>query len=254
MQKIDVACLPNLRAFAQAFRAKFGVALAVTEGTRSRPRQLQLWNEYQAYLARGSTPPYAALAAVPYTSRHDEVTHGNAVDLGSGIAQLDSVRSIWARTNGPKFGVVCTGINFRPQEPWHFEISTITTAGSSSTPIEEVDMTPEQAKTLDDINWMIGQMKPVLDNLNGANGGTSVQKKLDTALWALTDPTAGLRKMVADVQAKLAAATPGTDLTPILDAIKAIPVGSTATVDLSTVVSAIEANPAAVVALLKSKL
>jgi hypothetical protein len=133
MQRIDERCMPNLLAFARAFALSFpGEKLIVTEGARSRPRQLALWNAYQAYIhGRG---PHAELAAVPYTSKHDEITHGTALDLGNGIGTPTTVRSQWAQVQGHKFGLLCTGASFSPKEYWHYEVATSTTRPSSLNP------------------------------------------------------------------------------------------------------------------------
>jgi hypothetical protein len=88
--------------------------LTVNEGCRTRPRQLDLWNRWKA--GKGY------LAAVPYTSRHDEVKHGNAADLGGpdGEALNAAERSAIVRI-GPTIGVEFTGLEFEPPEPWHVE-------------------------------------------------------------------------------------------------------------------------------------
>lgn len=132
-QTIDSRALPNLLAFARVFYAALGIRLDVTEASRPRPRQKLLWDLWQAYLRRGKRPPWAALAAVPYTSRHDAVTRGNAVDLGSGIQTFATPAHQWAVINGPRYGVRPTGLEFSSPEPWHFDIDTITTAGSTAT-------------------------------------------------------------------------------------------------------------------------
>src|SRR6185312_845329 len=103
-QTIDSRALPRLLAFAKASHAVLGIRLDDTEASRSRPRQLALWNAWQAYLARGKRPPWAALAARPYTSIHDAVKHGNAADFGSGVQTFATPAHQWAAIHGPEYG------------------------------------------------------------------------------------------------------------------------------------------------------
>jgi len=135
-QKIDSRALPNLMRFAKAFYNALGVRLVITEGSRSRPRQTMLWNLWLAYVKRGKRPPWAALAAVPFTSTHDEVKHGNATDLGSGIATFGTKAQMWAAINGPKYGVFPTGLSFVSPEPWHYDIAMSSVAGEIGELIE----------------------------------------------------------------------------------------------------------------------
>lgn len=53
--------------------------LTVNEGRRTRARQRTLRARWEAFLRGGH---YAPLAAVLHLSRHDEVNHSNAADLG----------------------------------------------------------------------------------------------------------------------------------------------------------------------------
>lgn len=59
------------------------------------------------------------------------------------------------------------------------------------------DMTPEQAATLDNIAWTVGQMKPTTDRLPGMNS------TLDNVNWGLLDENVGTRVMVAQILAIL---------------------------------------------------
>lgn len=112
--------------------------MTVNEGRRTRPRQDDLWRRW-----RNGT---GYLAAVPYTSRHDEVRHGNAADLGGpdGEALNLAERAAISRF-GPAIGVHFTGLTFRPVEPWHVEADetpytrrygTTAPAGGTAVPIE----------------------------------------------------------------------------------------------------------------------
>jgi hypothetical protein len=60
-------------------------------------------------------------------------------------------------------------------------------------PQEGDDMTPEQAATLDRIDWMISQIKPNADRL------PDVHRIVDLLAWGVLDPGQGLRAMVAGI-------------------------------------------------------
>ena len=93
--------------------------LTVNEGRRTRARQRTLRQRYEAFLRGG---PWAPLAAVLFTSRHDEVNHGNAADLGGPDGEALNAAEIAAiKKYGPDFGVQFTGLTFSPPEPWHVE-------------------------------------------------------------------------------------------------------------------------------------
>lgn len=97
-------------------------SLSVNEGMRSRPRQSWFWaNRFVLGIA----------VAPPFTSRHDEVTHGNAIDFG--ITMPDgSNRALYADEFTRLHQIVegrggtWTGVNFG--EPWHHEFATRTEA------------------------------------------------------------------------------------------------------------------------------
>lgn len=88
--------------------------LTVNEGRRTRARQKVLRTRFE----NGTGP----LAAVLYTSRHDEVKHGNAADLGGPDGEALNAAEIAAIVKyGPALGVHFTGLTFVPREPWHVE-------------------------------------------------------------------------------------------------------------------------------------
>lgn len=88
--------------------------LTVNEGRRTRPRQLDLWKRWQAGTGY--------LAASPYTSKHDEVTRGNAADLGGPDGEALNAAEVAAiKCLGPTVGVTFAGLTFTPPEPWHVE-------------------------------------------------------------------------------------------------------------------------------------
>lgn len=94
-------------------------SLSVNEGMRSRSRQSLL---YANYLRTGYP-----VAAAPFTSRHDEVLRGNAVDFG--VTNADgSNRALYPDEFARLHEIVqgrggtWTGVNFG--EPWHHEMAT----------------------------------------------------------------------------------------------------------------------------------
>lgn len=100
-----------------------GACLSVNEGVRSRARQKDLRDDWEDYRYRGGA--WAALAAVLYTSSHDE-SKGDAVDFGVTNADgtnraLTMSEHAWVVSRGRKRGLVWTGKDFRPTpESWHF--------------------------------------------------------------------------------------------------------------------------------------
>jgi hypothetical protein len=111
--------------------------MTVNEGRRTRPRQDDLWRRWK----NGT----GYLAAVPYTSRHDEERHGNAADLGGPDGEpLNLAERAAISRLGPAIGVRFTGLTFRPAEPWHVEADetpytrrygTTAPAGGTAVPI-----------------------------------------------------------------------------------------------------------------------
>lgn len=99
--------------------AKNGDRLSANEGMRSRPRQQLLYSNF----LRTGYP----IAAVPYSSRHDEVYHGNAVDVGVTMANgqnraLTPSEFEWMHAQAERRGFTWTGRYFN--EPWHIEGAT----------------------------------------------------------------------------------------------------------------------------------
>jgi len=93
-------------------------------------------------------------------------------------------------------------------------------AGSSSSPIttlpaapapapvqEEEDMTPDQAKKLDETHWMLSQIKPQTDRVS------AVQSKVDELHWGVLDPEQGVRIQLAGIFARVGQGS-GTGITP----------------------------------------
>lgn len=92
--------------------------LSVNEGMRSRARQTYLWvNRFILGI----------VVASPFTSLHDEVRHGNAIDFG--ITMPDGSNRALTAVEFTKLhalvearGGTWTGVNFG--EPWHHEMAT----------------------------------------------------------------------------------------------------------------------------------
>jgi hypothetical protein len=96
--------------FNDAFRARFGKNLGITEAYRSYDRQVYL---YDQYLNNGGN-----LAARPGTSEHG---WAQACDFGTRVDRYGTPEKIWADANGPRFGWSPTGNTFSRKEPWHFD-------------------------------------------------------------------------------------------------------------------------------------
>lgn len=98
-----------------------GDRLSANEARRTRARQQDLYANY----VRTGYP----LAAYPYTSRHDEYTHGNAIDVGvtmkNGVNRaLTEAEFTWMHATAERRGFTWTGRNFAIVEPWHIEGAT----------------------------------------------------------------------------------------------------------------------------------
>jgi len=120
-----------------------GYRVTVNEARRSRADQLSFWNAYRTFVRYGR--PWAAVAAVPYTSKHDS---GLAFDLGGpGGSVISDAAHAFLVKYGPRFGIHWIGKNFG--EKWHFEYvpgtASVLASNISPTPInipkEEKDMT-----------------------------------------------------------------------------------------------------------------
>jgi hypothetical protein len=154
--------------------------LTVNEGRRSRALQKQ----YRIAYEQGRGP----LAAVLYTSRHDEVNHGNAADLGGPNGEaLNAAERAAISKYGPTFGVHFTGLGFTPPEPWHVEADMVTPvpARDSSVPASSdaspfVDLIPQEEPEMF-IIYHTDPAGPI--NLTGTDGGNVEVKSGDQYLW-----------------------------------------------------------------------
>jgi hypothetical protein len=97
-----------------------GDRLSINEAKRSRARQSYLW---------ANRVTLGVTVAAPFTSRHDEVAHGNAIDIGVTTASGGNralTSDEFTRVHGwvEQRGGTWTGVNFG--EPWHHEMATRT--------------------------------------------------------------------------------------------------------------------------------
>ena len=138
------AAFGSLRA---AFRARWGLDLLVTDGTRTRAEQEAL---YRAYLNGGT------LAAPPGYSNHEEggPRGPRALDVHDsgddpGVVTYGTPRATWLRVHAPEYGFDPAGYSFSQTEPWHIEYlgaldgpvpSKDPAAQPAPTPSEEDDM------------------------------------------------------------------------------------------------------------------
>jgi len=103
-----------------AFQARFGRAIPVTDSYRTLESQVRL----------SITKP--TLAARPGTSQHG---WGLALDLGSPISTGKSAEYYWLRENGPQFGwdnPTWARLTGSKPEPWHFEFFAGGSGGTST--------------------------------------------------------------------------------------------------------------------------
>lgn len=213
----DSALLPRVRwAFAQ-IRAEggditlneagrpFGVPgdADVEDSSQTASGLSTVWYQWGRY-QRGETPSAANPAGGAYASEH---TQGIAIDCN---ANPTSLRAKYFPMVGLANTISSESWHWAIRGPSNVDLSDYQYAGQNITPIspEEDDMTPEQAKTLADLAWTVGQIKGSVDSLMGAGPGNEggkgpVNAKLDTLLWANTDEKVGLRTMVGSILQKL---------------------------------------------------
>lgn len=170
--------------------------LTVNEGRRTRARQRTLRARWEAFMRGG---PYAPLAAVLYLSRHDEVNHGNAADLGGPNGEALNAAEIAAiKKYGPDFGVHFTGLTFNPPEPWHVEGNGATpiphyafaTGGATPIPESEEDdmytdadraLAVDDRKALDQVKNDVAFIREAVQN----GGSDSILTRLENAIGAI---------------------------------------------------------------------
>jgi len=118
----------------------------ITEAGRTRARQEYLYAQYLA----GRLVAYAAR---PGTSKHEG---GRAVDMVT-----SSAAHAWLITHGRAHGWTRPLLRAAKPEPWHWEHSItidqhLTDDTTPVTPIEEDDMTPDQARMLEEVHAALG--------------------------------------------------------------------------------------------------
>ena len=121
-QRVERNVAAAFRKLAAAFKAKFGLTLHVTSGTRTRAEQQALYDAYRS--GRGN------LAAPPGQSNHEETgpRGPRALDVRDsggdpGVTRAGTVRANWLRQNAPAYGFDPAGYRFSRVEPWHIEFT-----------------------------------------------------------------------------------------------------------------------------------
>lgn len=121
-QRVEKNVAAAYRKLEAAFKAKFGLDLLVTSGTRTAAEQRKLRNDYLA--GRGG------LAAPVGRSNHEEggPRGPRALDVrdsgrDAGVTRAGSTRAKWLRANASKYGFNPAGYGFSQVEPWHIEFT-----------------------------------------------------------------------------------------------------------------------------------
>lgn len=116
--QVDVAAAFDR--LAAEFKRVFGLDLIVSDGTRTRAEQAELYRLYKA--GKGN------LAAAPGYSNHEESgpRGPRALDVrdsgnDAGVTRYGSARANWLRANASRFGFDPAGYGFSQTEPWHIE-------------------------------------------------------------------------------------------------------------------------------------
>ncbi|MGW8430922.1 M15 family metallopeptidase [Curtobacterium citreum] len=172
-------------AFSDAFQARFGKSLSITEAYRDYDRQVALYQVYQNGTGN--------LAAQPGTSVHGWAL---ACDFGSGVNSYGTAEKDWADANGPTYGWEPTGNGFGQREPWHFEYN------GTYTPGEDEDMTPEQDARLKNIENLLA-----VESGGGIRGTVNNIKAIGNNLESILakDNGGGIRAVVNAIKAKVGA-------------------------------------------------
>lgn len=96
---------------------------------------------------------------------------------------------------------VVAGIGADESTPWAGVTAPTAASRIPDVDQEDHDMTPEQAKTLDNIAWTVGQIKGTVDGL--ASKLHAVHTQVDRIAWGVLDQAAGLRTAVADLTRRI---------------------------------------------------
>lgn len=159
---------------AKAFRRDLGYALAITDAYRDLPTQIRL---------KALKGP---LAAKPGTSVHGLAL---ALDLGSGVPNESSAAHRWMDANASAYGWVnpLWARNYDARdgahEPWHWEYVPALDQHAGGTlaarPIEEVEMTPEQA------NQLANLYAAIFSGGISMPGGVSISQRIEDHFAAI---------------------------------------------------------------------
>jgi hypothetical protein len=135
-ERLEVDAAAAFEALNVAYRARFGVNIAVTDSYRDYDAQVRVRAE------KGN------LAAIPGTSNHGWAL---AVDLGGGInTDYTTSQYLWMDANAPAYGWVNPswarpGPGFQKREPWHWEYTGVQVTVPTLPPTQEPDMPLNQS-------------------------------------------------------------------------------------------------------------
>jgi hypothetical protein len=152
-RRVVTILAPQVAAFREAFEARFGKPLVITDAYRTYDEQVAL---------KALKGPYAA---TPGTSKHG---WGTALDLGSGVqASFTSPEHLWMRANGYRYGVThpTWAHNHNPadgqDEPWHVELTFVPASSYAPTPEADMPLTQADLEAIDRI--VVDRMNQILN-------------------------------------------------------------------------------------------
>lgn len=127
-QRVEKNVAEAFKKWRTAFKERWGLALLISSGTRTRAEQAEL---HRLYLAGKGN-----LAAAPGYSNHEESgpRGPRALDLrdsgaDAGVTVAGSARSNWMKTTAQQYGFDPAGFRFSRVEPWHYEFTGEVGAG-----------------------------------------------------------------------------------------------------------------------------
>jgi hypothetical protein len=117
------------------------------------------------------------------------------------LTTIPADRNNGHQTGSNVIGGIATDINTWRDAAFNYSTESSAAFVALHNLLEEDDMYTDSDRARDDIAaWQIGRIKAAVDDLAAGRG--AVHAKLDVNLWALTDPTAGLRAAVGALAAK----------------------------------------------------
>lgn len=195
-QRVQTDVAAAFQRMRTAFRARFGLDLIVSSGTRTRAEQQHLYNLYRA--GKGG------LAAAPGFSNHEETgpRGPRAIDIrdsgtNAGVTQAGNARSNWIKANAPTYGFDPAGYRFSQVEPWHIEYTGPLGggfAGGGGSFISFGNLSTEYIRALQ------SQLGVGVDGQVGAGTISALQKKIGAAVDGQVGPDT-TRKLQAFVGA-----------------------------------------------------